>query len=257
MRWELANDQVRRDTCSRYYKRKGKDPIPIYVPRHQNLEKVLEAFEAHPEFGGRVVSQENGKTYPRISTWLLNDKRPFNVKFERELKGDDGAVQTYKQLNFNWEVATEVVKEHGQDAALSAAFRKQSPSKWLKAFECSGKSGFDLHMCWSNDCKKCDVRKHLQRKRKRRSEFEKKWKVRAPKELMVKWGFYERYVDKGTKREKWVVTLIPWKEFLDKFADFCAKKQTYLHVYKQYMQVSKVKKHCGFCFLGLIMFLFC
>ena len=234
---------MRRDTCARSYHRKGQDPIPVLVSKHKDIEHALAAFNEHPDFGkpgvGPVVTTDaNGKEWPKVSEWLLNVERPFNVRFESELNGDDGAVKTFKELDFNFEVLGGVVQKYGDKELIHKL--GSSGSKWLKSFQCDGKTGFDLHECWANKCKECSVEEHFKRRGKAKSAFAKLYKLKVPKKTVVKWGYYKRYNDNGTTREKWTETLVPWKQFLDNFSKFCVAKQAYFHVYAHFMDVTKV-----------------
>ena len=144
-------------------------------------------------------------------------------------------------MDYNHAVLLEVVQKYG-DPEVAKEFEPKA-SRWLKSFECKGKKGIELHLCWSNCCTgtNCKVDTFLKRpKGGGLSPFEKKYKIKAPDDLNVDWGFYHRYNDDGTTREKWVPVFLSWNEFLSKYGTFCAAKQTYLHVYSHYMKVTKV-----------------
>ena len=240
MRWEEESEQIRRDVVGRYLYRKGLDPIPIYVSVHKDIAQAFEAFDDHEDFGEcAAIFNDKGKKCLPTSPWLLEDCRPFNVKFESELRGDDGALKVFKVLNFNHETLRHVIKEHGD----VSNFEKKATA-WLKKFECPNKRGQDLHMCWANLCEnpKCNIKTHFKRE-SGLSDFEKLHKIKVPENFMLNHGSYVRYKDGNINRERWKEEFISWGEFLKRHADFCAANQGYYHVYKRYCATTKVPRN--------------
>ena len=162
LRWEIESGQIRRDQATRYFYRKDQEPIPIWVSRHRDIDKALEAFEAHDDFGDVAdLPAINGSSLG-VSAWLLNQQRPFNIKFEHEHKGDDGAIKVLKTLRFNHEELYEVVTKYGNALAFET-----SATRFVKSFTCSNKRGHQLHMCWSNACNRCSIQEHFRTPKKK------------------------------------------------------------------------------------------
>ena len=234
LRWEKESGQIRRDQATRYFYRKDAEPIPVWVSKHRNIDKALEAFEAHDDFGDEATIAAGSKL--GVTAWLLDQQRPFNVKFEHELKGDDGAIKVLKSLRFNHDKLHEVVTRYGNPSTFET-----SATRFVKSFKCPTKRGDQLHKCWSNDCSKCSIREHFRfAKKKRKCAFEKKYGMNVPAKHMVEYGYYQKSTKNGQTRFKWYVDLIPWKEFLEKYSDYCADHQTWLHVYQRFCDTTLV-----------------
>ena len=240
MRWDESSEQIKRDVVGRYLYRKDVDPIPIYVSIHKDIDRVFQAFDDHEDFGECTLVRDKGKKCLPVSPWLLEDCRPFNVKFESELRGDDGALKAFKVLDFNHETLREVIRKHGD----ASNFDKKG-TKWIKKFVCPGKKGEELHACWANICEspKCNIKTHFNRE-KGLSDFEKLHKIKVPADFTLNHGRYIRYKDQNITRERWKEEIITWGEFLKRHAKFCADNQTYFYVYKRFCTVAKVPEFC-------------
>ena len=87
-------------------------------------------------------------------------------------------------------------------------------------------------------CRKQSI--EFRRRGKALSAFSKLYKLKVPRSGVVTWGHYKRHNDNGVTREKWVETVVPWNDFLDKFCKFCVKMQAYFHVYSHFSEVTKL-----------------
>ena len=77
--------------------------------------------------------------------------------------------------------------------------------------------------------------------------------MNVPAKHMVEYGYYQKSTKNGQTRFKWYVDLIPWKEFLEKYSDYCADHQTWLHVYQRYCDTTLVTTLKKFAFFKKVL----
>jgi len=277
VRWHIANRQVMRDQCRRYVYLKGQ-PYPILVSIHKDIAEAFDAFQDHDDFGEScpkpnryyfetffvskvffffrrawAEAKLRGRKH-RIklilpaSPWLLNKVRPFNVKFESELPGDDGRVPFFKQLSYNFDVLVELnkTKKFGAQKTFSP-----SASDFMKSFvacqPCDGtkKDPWRKILCWFNRCgnPKCNIMTPFVPGPDGKTPWESEYCPNISANHMVKWGCFETTFKNNVKNYRFDESFVSVATFFEKFRNWLGKEKHWFFQHKLFWKAKSVTLH--------------
>ena len=181
------------------------------------------------------------------SPWLLNKVRPFNVKFEKELSGDDGRVPFFKQLSYNFNVLVQLnkTKEFGAQKEFT-----MSGSEWMKSFVtcplCNPndreKNPWGKILCWFNICgnPQCDIRKPFIPDADGKTPWEKEFCPNIPNDHRVMWGSFKTQWKNNVKNYKFDESFVSVPTFFENFRKWIGKDKHWFFQHKSFWRAKSV-----------------